>query len=118
MISNPDAVYLLIGVAIIGLGAIGFALMNFFAYARWRPFLNGVDAMVGARVVAITELAPEGRVNFSGENWAAVLAGPDQVVRAGTELQVVAVEGLRLRVRPLGRNNHVETGFVGNLGID
>ena len=68
--------------------------------------------MVGATVVAITALAPEGRVNYSGENWAAVLAVPDQMVRVGTELQVVSVEGLRLRVRPLGRNNRVETDYV------
>ena len=112
MNSDPNAAFLLIGVAIIGLGTVSVALIVFFAYVPWRPFLNGVDGMVGARVVAITALAPEGRVNFAGENWAAVLAAPNQVVRAGAELQVIAVEGLRLRVRPLGSNNHVESDFV------
>ena len=112
MFSHPNVVFLLCGVAIIGLGAIGFVLMTFAKRARQRPFLNGVDGMVGATVVAITALAPEGRVNYYGENWAAVLAVPDQMVRAGTELQVVSVEGLRLRVRPLGRNNRVETDYV------
>jgi membrane-bound serine protease (ClpP class) len=111
MFSHPNAVFLLCGVAIIGLGILGFVLMTFAKRARQRPFLNGVDGMVGATVVAITALAPEGRVNYSGENWSAVLAVPDQIVRAGTELQVVSVEGLRLRVRPSGRNNRVETDY-------
>jgi membrane-bound ClpP family serine protease len=109
MFSHPNVVFLLCGVAIIGI--LGFVLMTFAKRARQRPFLNGVDGMVGATVVAITALAPEGRVNYSGENWSAVLAVPDQMVRAGTELQVVSVEGLRLRVRPSGRNNRVETDY-------
>ena len=111
MFSHPYVVFLLCGVAIIGLGILGFVLMTFAKRARQRPFLNGVDGMVGATVVAITALAPEGRVNYAGENWSAVLAVPDQIVRAGTELQVVSVEGLRLRVRPSGRNNRVETDY-------
>lgn len=111
MFSHPNVVFLLFVVAIIGVGILGFMLMAFATRAQRRPFLNGVDGMVGATVVAITALAPEGRVNYSGENWAAVLAVPDQMVRAGTELQVVSVEGLRLRVRPLSRNNRVETDY-------
>jgi membrane-bound serine protease (ClpP class) len=112
MFSHPNVVFLLLGVAIVGMGILGFVLMTFATRAQRRPFLNGVDGMVGATVVAITALAPEGRVNYAGENWAAVLAAPDQLVRAGTELQIVSIEGLRLRVRPLSRNNRVETDYV------
>ncbi len=111
MFSHPNVVFLLFVVAIMGLGMLGFVLMTFATRAQRRPFLNGVDGMVGATVVAITALAPEGRVNYAGENWAAVLAESNQIARAGTELQVVSVEGLRLRVRPLGRNNRIETDY-------
>ena len=111
MFSHPNIVIWLCAVAIMGLGAVGFVLMTFAKRTRQRPFLNGVDGMVGATVVAITSLAPDGRVNYAGENWAAVLALSGQMVRAGTELQVVSVEGLRLRVRPVSKNNCAETDY-------
>ncbi len=89
------------------IGSVGFVLMSFVVRAQRRPVLNGVEGMPGAQVIALTALTPEGRVNYMGENWAAVLAVPGQTVHAGTELQIVAVEGLRLRVRPVHTNNRV-----------
>ena len=104
---DPWLVYT-IGAAV---GVIGLVLMTFVIRARRRPVLNGVEGMIGARVVAITPLAPEGRVNYFGENWAAILNIPGLSVRAGTELQIVSVQGLCLCVRPL----HTDTRPVSNI---
>jgi len=52
---------------------------------------------------------PEGRVNYGGENWAAVLESSTQSVDAGTEVQIVAIEGLRLHVQPLYARSEIDT---------
>ncbi len=104
---HPDVMFLLFVVALMGL----FLLITFVIRARRRHVLNGVEGMIGARVVAITPLAPEGRVNYFGENWAAILNIPGLSVRAGTELQIVSVQGLCLCVRPL----HTDTRPVSNI---
>jgi membrane-bound serine protease (ClpP class) len=57
--------------------------------------------MIGAKATAITPLLPEGRVNYEGENWAAILVPPATSLDAGSEVQIVAVEGLRLFVQPI-----------------
>ncbi len=58
----------------------------------------GVDEMIGAVGRAVTDLRPEGKVFIRGEYWAAVSVGN---VSNGESVEVIAVEGLRLRVRPV-----------------
>jgi len=94
---NPVLVYIMAGL----LGLISFTLITFIVRAQRRPVTTGVEGMIGAKVIAITPLLPEGRVSYGGENWAAVLNNPTTSVDANTELQVVAVDGLRLFVQPL-----------------
>ena len=61
--------------------------------------VTGVEAMVEQRGVARSELAPSGKVKVRGELWHAVaVAGR---VECGQEVEVVAVEGLVLKVRSL-----------------
>jgi len=83
------------------IGLIGLSLVAFVVRARRRAITTGVESMIGASVEALTPLQPEGRVNYAGENWAAVLDPPDASADPGSELQIVAVEGLRLHVRTL-----------------
>jgi membrane-bound ClpP family serine protease len=52
----------------------------------------------GAQGVALTTLAPEGVVRVQSEEWTAV-ATTDEPIPAGTPVEVVSVEGLRLYVR-------------------
>ena len=98
---NTWLVYAMAGV----LGAISFTLVALIVRAQRRPVTNGVEGMIGAKVTALTPLLPEGRVSYGGENWAAVLNDPTASVDANTELQIVAVDGLRLFVQPL---HHLE----------
>lgn len=51
---------------------------------------------VGAEGVAVENLDPKGIVRVNGENWSAVAVNPP--VRAGSEVHVVRVAGVRLEV--------------------
>lgn len=62
-----------------------------------RAQVSGVGELVGLVGRSETALAPEGRVFVRGEYWS---ASADQEIPAGSPVEVVAVEGLRLRVRP------------------
>lgn len=57
--------------------------------------------MVGAIVLTSTPLQPVGRVMFKGEDWTAILDDPSASVDPGTEVRIVAVEGLLLHVQPV-----------------
>lgn len=77
------------------------ALIMFGVSLRVRKRLSGVDEMIGARGIVLTPLAPEGRVSYAGENWAAIIEPRATFVEAGSSVRIVAVEGLRLRVQPV-----------------
>lgn len=67
--------------------------------ARRGPVLVGVERLVGTFGVAKTELAPRGVVLVGGEDWDAEAVPPP--VARGEKIQVLAVQGLTLRVRKL-----------------
>lgn len=63
---------------------------------RRRP-ATGREEMIGLIGIARTALAPDGQLAVRGELWEAV---SEQPVSAGDEVEVTAVDGLRLRVKP------------------
>lgn len=84
----------------------------FFAFAASRVLAinkkratTGREGLVGATGTARGDLAPEGMVVVRGETWRATAEGGD--VAAGRAVEVVAVEGLRLRVRAAPVQNEV-----------
>ncbi len=99
---NPLVVYTMSGV----IGLIGLTLVTFIVRARRKATPSGVATMIGAKAIALTALLPEGRVNYAGENWAAILVPPTPSLDAGSEVQIVAVEGLRLFVQPIRPLTH------------
>ena len=62
-----------------------------------RPAQSGVGELVGMVGTASTALEPEGTIFVRGEYWAARSERP---VAPGARVEITAVEGLRLRVRP------------------
>ncbi len=62
-----------------------------------RPSQSGVGELVGMVGTASTALEPEGTIFVRGEYWAARSERP---VAPGARVEVTAVEGLHLRVRP------------------
>ena len=59
---------------------------------------TGREGLIGERGVARGELAPSGKVFVHGELWAAEAEAP---VTAGSQIEVLAIEGMKLHVRSL-----------------
>ena len=94
---NPIVVYIMAGV----IGLISFALIAIVVRAQRRPITTGIEGMIGAKAVALTPLVPMGRVSYGGEIWSAIVDDPTASADAGSEVQVVAIEGLLLHVQPV-----------------
>ena len=83
--------------------ALPFALITMFLVtlvvrARRGKVISGASGMMDEVGTAITDLAPKGKVFAHGEYWNAVADG---TIAAGTPVKVVALEGLKLRVKAL-----------------
>ncbi|MDX6567550.1 MAG: hypothetical protein QOH15_128 [Gaiellales bacterium] len=59
---------------------------------------TGVEALVGQRAEAATDLDPTGQVLLHGERWQ---ARSSRAVESGTTVEVDAVNGLELAVTPI-----------------
>ncbi len=92
------SVPLVVGVSMVS-GAIFFTIMMIAVRAQRAPIRTGEESMTGRTGVARTELAPKGSVQVGGELWSAELEGEGTKLPAGTRVEVVKVEGLRLIVR-------------------
>jgi membrane-bound serine protease (ClpP class) len=67
--------------------------------ARERRIVSGIEEMAGLPAEALEDFDGEGHVWVHGERWRARAAAP---VSKGQELTVTGVEGLLLRVEPVG----------------
>jgi len=80
-----------------GIGAFFALAMTAVLRSRRRPVAVGAQALLGRTAVARTELNPEGTVFVEGELWSATCQ--DGPVAPGEEVEITAVEGLKLQVR-------------------
>jgi len=94
---NPIVVYCMAGLICL----ISFALIAIVVRTQRRPITTGIEGMIGAKAVALTPLVPMGRVSYGGEIWSAIVEDPTASADAGSEVQVVAIEGLLLYVQPV-----------------
>jgi membrane-bound serine protease (ClpP class) len=89
---------LIIAVAVLLTGFFLFAVGAGIRAQRTAPRVGGGE-LTGAVGIARSRLDPEGMVHVKGEMWTAVADnGP---IDDGQAVRVVALEGLRLRVRPV-----------------
>ena len=95
------SVPLVVGVGL-GTGGLIFVAVGFALRAQRRPVTVGEKVLIGRVGQARTPLVPSGMVQVAGELWSAELAPGSGPVAAGDRVEVVSVEGLRLRVRPVG----------------
>lgn len=92
------AISLPVILAVVGLTGLFFAFVVGSAVrAHFWPVTTGKEGMIGAEGVARQDLAPRGTVFVAGELWQAV--SDNGAIHAGEPVRVLAVEGLRLRVR-------------------
>lgn len=80
---------------LVSAGFFLFALTMVIRAHRRKP-QTGQEGLLGERGKALTDIAPEGTVEVLGEIWR---ASSDQQIKAGEAVEVVGVEGLRLKVR-------------------
>ena len=92
------SVPLVIGVSVAS-GAVFFTIMMIAVRAQRAPIRVGEESMSGRMGVARTDLNPNGSVQVGGELWSAELEEGNAIIYAGTRVQVVRVDGLRLIVR-------------------
>lgn len=94
---NPVLVYAMGGLV----GLVGLYVVTLIVRTQRRAVKTGAEGMIGAIVLTSTPLQPDGRVMFKGEDWTAILDDPSASVDPGTEVRIVAVEGLLLHVQPV-----------------
>lgn len=87
---------LIASLALFAAAVVGFLLVMALRAQR-NPVATGVEGLVGERGVAIAELSPRGKVFVHGEYWQAVASEP---LAAGAAVEVIAVDGMTLTVRP------------------
>jgi membrane-bound serine protease (ClpP class) len=92
---------LVVGVSMVS-GAIFFTIMMIAVRAQRAPIRTGEESMEGRMGTARTDLSPKGSVQVGGELWTAELEEDGSKLPAGTKVQVVKVDGLRLIVRKAG----------------
>jgi membrane-bound serine protease (ClpP class) len=81
-------------------GLLGLYVVMIIVRVRRQRVTTGTEGMIGAIAIVMTQLMPEGRVDYGGENWSAVLDNPAISLDPGSEVRIVSVEGLRLHVAP------------------
>jgi membrane-bound serine protease (ClpP class) len=81
---------------IVAMAVFTFLLVRLVVQAQRRKATTGAEGLVGQHGRAATDLEPEGWVEVQGERWRARGEAP---VDSGQEVEVVAVDGLRLHVR-------------------
>lgn len=94
-----------IGGALIALGIVSaisfyFVTRKVLAAHRQPRVRTGTEEMVGATAEARSSIDPDGRVWLGGTIWSARLAEGASPIRLGDRVQVEAVDGLTLVVRP------------------
>jgi membrane-bound serine protease (ClpP class) len=67
----------------------------------------GTYTLIGKHAVARTALDPTGLVFINGERWTATsTGGPD---KEGESVEITGVNGIKLTVRPIGKENESAT---------
>jgi membrane-bound serine protease (ClpP class) len=87
------------------IAAMTVAITAFFVFAlsagiraQRAEVISGVHTLVGATGIASSDLDPVGTVQVKSELWSAVADGAE-TIREGERVKVLAVEGVRLKVR-------------------
>jgi membrane-bound serine protease (ClpP class) len=93
-VSIPLVILVSIVTGILFAVVVGFALR-----AQKTRIKTGQESLIGQTGIARTALDPTGHVQAAGELWTAGLAEGQGRIRKGERVEVVEVDGLRLKVR-------------------
>ena len=93
-VSLPLVIFVGVFIGLIFAVILGFALRS-----QRRPVITGETTLPGKFGVAVTDLDPDGQVQAAGELWSAAATDESARISKGDKVEVVKVEGLRLKVR-------------------
>lgn len=104
--TSPESqAYARVPLSVVGATSVAFA--GFFTVAvavilrsRRRTTYLGREPLLGGAGLARTDIGREGTVWVAGEMWQAAAEDPEHPIPEGSRVRVVAVEGLRLKVKP------------------
>lgn len=80
-------------------GALFAVIVGFALRAQHTPHRTGTESLIGVSGTALGEIAPRGQVQVRSEQWSAELAEGAENIKKGQRIEVVEVQGLRLKVR-------------------
>lgn len=89
----------LIVISGVATGLMFTVILGIALRAQRTPIQTGHESFVGQTGIVRTELNPRGQVQIAGELWTAELLPGEEAARRGERVEVVEVDGLRLRVR-------------------
>jgi membrane-bound serine protease (ClpP class) len=81
------------------IGAIFAVILGYALRAMRRPVITGRERLLGQTGFAVSEIDPAGQVQTAGELWSADRVDGSGEIHQGDQVEVVNVEGLRLKVR-------------------
>jgi membrane-bound serine protease (ClpP class) len=81
------------------IGLIFAVILGFALRAQSRPVITGSARLEGQSGFAVSEVDPSGQAQLAGELWSVDLVDTSAPVHRGDRVEVVRVEGLRLKVR-------------------
>jgi membrane-bound serine protease (ClpP class) len=81
--------------------AISFIIiLSLVARTQFQPVEVGPESLIGRKAEARSNFSPGGMVQVSGELWSAILANEEDEIVDGDMVDIIGVDGLRLRVTP------------------
>jgi len=83
------------------IGTLFFGILIFALRAMHNPISMGVEAMLGKTGTAKTWAEADGQVQMQSELWSAEAVNESEKISKGDKVEVVQVEGLRLKVRKI-----------------
>jgi membrane protein implicated in regulation of membrane protease activity len=94
----------IIAFAAAGVAGLGVVRPLAARHIRQPPLLRtGTSALVGRSAIVTEEVTPlDGRVRIGGEVWSARSYDESQVIPAGSQVDVLAIEGATALVHPRG----------------
>jgi membrane-bound serine protease (ClpP class) len=81
------------------IGLIFAVILGFALRAQRSPVITGSAHLAGQTGYAVSAIDPSGQAQVAGELWSADLADASGGIERGDRVEVVRVEGLRLKVR-------------------
>jgi membrane-bound serine protease (ClpP class) len=81
------------------IGSIFAVILGYALRAQRRPVITGRESLGGGIGIAVSEFNPVGQVQVTSELWSAEAEEGSGKIHKGDTIEVVKVEGLRLKVR-------------------